>query len=180
MTPSRHAVAPAVAGRTPAKSAAVSPLAFPTGSVCGGSVKLAVNNRVSLQNTIEMLLDALGPSTFKAGSSCLYWNAILQYMVYYWGLLQACLFEFVSIFDMMVMATSNSDGDANGSTCIPPGYGTYIPRIDRTVLAGAISDIIQLCGLCRGWWARIWSTAGVGVLSLSGAMALAQQSNGRT
>ncbi|RVW65469.1 Aspartic proteinase-like protein 1 [Vitis vinifera] len=29
MTPSRHAVAPAVAGRTPAKSAAVSPLAFP-------------------------------------------------------------------------------------------------------------------------------------------------------
>ena len=54
----------------------------------------------------------------------------------------------------MVMATSNSDGDANGSTCIPPGYGTYIPRIDRTVLAGAISDIIQLCGLCRGWWAR--------------------------
>lgn len=59
----------------------------------GVSVKLAVNNRVSLQNTIEMLLDALGPSTFKAGSSCLYWNAILQYMVYYWGLLQACLFE---------------------------------------------------------------------------------------
>lgn len=148
--------------------------------------------------------------------------------------------KFVSIFDMMVMATSNSDGDANGSTCIPPGYGTYIPRIDRTVLAGAISDIIQLCGLCRGWWARsvlgdsvntnlrklhgscsplvllhvllipkhmvsiyisndgncwfyylhtvqminwwhrTWSTAGVGVLSLSGAMALAQQSNGRT